>query len=69
MPIYEGQTIEEATAQGLRALNLTREDAQITVVAEAKKGFLGLGKKMHKYQLSQPSVNKLQKRWKKQLRL
>lgn len=45
MPIYEGQTIEEATAQGLRALNLTREDAQITVVAEAKKGFLGLGKK------------------------
>lgn len=45
MPIYEGETVEEATAQGLRALNIKKEDAQITVVTEAKKGFLGLGKK------------------------
>lgn len=45
MPIYEGSTLEEATEKGLRALNITKEEAQITVVTEAKKGFLGLGKK------------------------
>ncbi|MFK4567497.1 RNA-binding cell elongation regulator Jag/EloR [Enterococcus sp. UD-01] len=46
MPVYEGNTIEEATAKGLQALNLTKEDAEIKVIADAKKGFLGLGKKL-----------------------
>lgn len=45
MPIYEGNTIEEAITTGLHALNLTREAVEIDVLSEGKKGFLGLGKK------------------------
>ena len=46
MPIYEGNTIEEATQKGLQALGLTKEDVTIDVLDEGKKGFLGLGKKL-----------------------
>ena len=46
MPIYEGNTIEEATQKGLQALGLTKEDVKIDVLDEGKKGFLGLGKKL-----------------------
>jgi spoIIIJ-associated protein len=45
MPIYVGDTVEEATATGLKALNLAREDVEINVLDEGKKGFLGFGKK------------------------
>lgn len=45
MPIYVGDTVEEATAAGLKALNLAREDVEINVLDEGKKGFLGFGKK------------------------
>ena len=45
MPIYEGQTIEEAVASGLQALSLTKEQVTIEVLEEGKKGFLGMGKK------------------------
>ena len=48
MPIYEGNTIEEATQKGLQALGLTKEDVTIDVLDEGKKGFLGLGKKLAK---------------------
>ena len=46
MPIYEGNTIEEATQKGLQALGLTKEDVTIDVLDEGKKGFLGPGKKL-----------------------
>lgn len=45
MPVYEGNTVEEAIKIGLKALNLTKENAEISVLIDAKKGFLGLGKK------------------------
>ncbi|GCF92389.1 RNA-binding protein Jag [Enterococcus florum] len=45
MPVYEGLTIEEATARGLNALGLTKKEVDITVISEGKKGFLGIGKK------------------------
>ncbi|BDQ58921.1 hypothetical protein EfsSVR2331_30460 [Enterococcus faecalis] len=37
MPIYEGNTIEEATQKGLQALGLTKEDVTIDVLDEGKK--------------------------------
>lgn len=45
MSNFEGNTVEEAIQLGLKALGLTREAVEVTVVEEAKKGFLGLGKK------------------------
>ena len=39
MPIYEGNTIEEATQKGLQALGLTKEDVTIDVLDEGKKDF------------------------------
>ena len=45
MAIYEGNTVEEAISIGLIDLNLTKENAEISVLVDAKKGFLGFGKK------------------------
>lgn len=45
MPVYEGPTIDEAIAQGLHALGLKKEAATIEILTDAKKGFLGMGKK------------------------
>lgn len=45
MPVYEGQTVEEAIATGLKALSLTKDQVTIDVLDEGKKGFLGMGKK------------------------
>ena len=39
MPIYEGNTIEEATQKGLQALGLTKEDVKIDVLDEGKRIF------------------------------
>ncbi|EOL50938.1 RNA-binding cell elongation regulator Jag/EloR [Enterococcus caccae] len=56
MPVYEGNTIEEATTKGLLALNLSKEEVEINVIAEAKKGFLGLGKKLAQVSI-EPTVS------------
>lgn len=56
MPVYEGNTIEEATTKGLHALNLTREDVEINVISDAKKGFLGFGKKLAQVSI-EPTVS------------
>ncbi|MFC4772447.1 RNA-binding cell elongation regulator Jag/EloR [Enterococcus hermanniensis] len=45
MPIYEGPTIDEAISQGLHALGLKKEAVTIDILTDAKKGFLGMGKK------------------------
>ena len=45
MPIYEGLTTEAAIQKGLEALGVTKEQVTIDVLEEAKKGFLGIGKK------------------------
>ncbi|EOH95904.1 spoIIIJ-associated protein [Enterococcus moraviensis ATCC BAA-383] len=56
MPVYEGNTIEEATTKGLRALNLSKEEVEINVIADAKKGFLGFGKKLAQVSI-EPTVS------------
>ncbi|HIZ53903.1 RNA-binding cell elongation regulator Jag/EloR [Enterococcus eurekensis] len=45
MSIFEAATIEEAIAQGLKALGLERDQVTIEIVEEGKKGFFGMGKK------------------------
>lgn len=55
MPIYEGSTAAEAIQKGLAALNITKEEAVIEVLEEAKKGFLGMGKKNARVSI-EPSV-------------
>jgi len=45
MPTYTGETVEQAIEKGLASLNIDRIDADISVIEEGKKGFLGIGKK------------------------
>ncbi|MGX7204525.1 RNA-binding cell elongation regulator Jag/EloR [Enterococcus pingfangensis] len=45
MPVYEGLTIDEAIAHGLHTLGLKKEAVDIEILTDAKKGFLGMGKK------------------------
>ena len=52
MSIFEGNTVEEAIQKGLQQLGLTKDDAEITIVEEAKKGFLGFGKKAAKVSIT-----------------
>lgn len=55
MPIYEGATVQEAIQKGLSALSIAKDEAVIDVVEEAKKGFLGMGKKNARVSV-EPSV-------------
>lgn len=41
----EGQTIEEAVAAALRQLGVERQQAEIEILAQSTKGFLGIGGK------------------------
>lgn len=45
MPIYEGQSVEEAIQNGLKALGVTQDEVQTTIIEEGKRGFLGVGRK------------------------
>ena len=45
MPTYYGKTVEEAIEEGLKELGVTAEQAEIKVIEEAKKGFLGINSK------------------------
>lgn len=56
MPVYEGNTVEEAVNAGLKALNLAKEAVEIQVIEEGKKGFLGFGKKLAKVSI-EPTVS------------
>lgn len=55
MPIYKGATSEEAITTGLTALGISKDEAVIEVIEEAKKGFLGMGKKNARVSI-EPSV-------------
>ncbi len=55
MPIYEGATVQEAIQKGLSALSIAKDEAVIEVIEEAKKGFLGMGKKNARVSV-EPSV-------------
>src|SRR5262245_4187789 len=41
----EGRTIDEAVAEALKQLQVEREQAEIEILAQATKGFLGIGGK------------------------
>ncbi|MBQ3234943.1 MAG: protein jag [Clostridia bacterium] len=43
MAIFNGKTVEEAIKAGLQALSIEENQAVITVLEEAQKGFLGIG--------------------------
>jgi len=52
MTVFEGNTVAAATAAGLKQLNLTRAQVEVEVVAEPKKGFLGIGKQAAQVRLT-----------------
>ena len=37
-----GRTVEQATSEALRELGISRDDAEVKIVEEGKKGILGL---------------------------
>lgn len=45
MPIYEAATIDEAVQLGLADLGLAKDQVEIEILEEGKKGFLGMGRK------------------------
>ena len=52
MAIYYGKTVEEAVEAGLKDLDLEKEQAEIKVLEEATKGFLGINAKPAKVEVS-----------------
>ncbi|WP_137626198.1 RNA-binding cell elongation regulator Jag/EloR [Lactiplantibacillus pingfangensis] len=52
MTVFEGNTVAAATAAGLKQLHLTREQVELEVLAEPKKGFLGIGKQAAQVRLT-----------------
>lgn len=52
MAIYYGKTVEEAIAEGLKELDLDKTQAEIKVLEEPTKGFLGLNAKKAKVEVS-----------------
>ena len=45
MAIFYGKSVDEAIANALKELNITKDKAKITVLEEAQKGFFGIGSK------------------------
>lgn len=43
MPTFKGATVQKAIKKGLKALDATKADVTVKVIAEGKRGFLGLG--------------------------
>ena len=41
--IFTGKTVEEAVESGLISFGITRDEAEITIIDEGKKGIFGLG--------------------------
>ena len=52
MAIYYGKTVEEAIAEGLKDLDLDKNQAEIKILEEPSKGFLGLNAKKAKVEVS-----------------
>lgn len=58
MAIFYGKTVEEAINVALSELNINKEDAVITVLEEAQKGFLGIGGKDAKVEVTKKEDDK-----------
>lgn len=52
MSVFEGNTVEEAIQNGLQQLGLAKDEVEITIIEDAKKGFLGFGKKAAKVSIT-----------------
>lgn len=50
--IFTGKTVEEAVQLGLETLGLTKEEAEISILDEGKKGIFGLGASKAKVSVS-----------------
>ncbi|GHP14002.1 RNA-binding protein [Lentilactobacillus fungorum] len=55
MTIYSGKTIQDAVKQGLAALSMTQDQAEVTIIQQPKKGFLGFGRKPAQVEIKQKS--------------
>lgn len=56
MPIYEAATIDEVIQLGLNDLGLDKEQVEIEILDEGKKGFLGIGRKNARLKI-EPSIS------------
>lgn len=54
-----GATVEEAILLALHELNLTREQVDVEVIQEAKRGFLGFGSRKAQVRVTEKNVEKL----------
>lgn len=52
MSAYYGKTVEEAIESGLKELGIERENADIKIIEEPKKGFLGINAKKAEVEVS-----------------
>ena len=57
MAEFLGKTVEEAIENGLKALGLEKDNAEITVLEEPTKGFLGIGSKPAKVEVSEKKTD------------
>jgi spoIIIJ-associated protein len=55
--VLEGKTAEEAIEEGLKQLGVTREQVQVEILDEGKKGMFGLGGKMALVKLTRTEDN------------
>lgn len=55
--VLEGKTAEEAIEEGLKQLGVTREQVQVEILDEGKKGMFGLGGKMARVKLTRTEDN------------
>lgn len=52
MTTYSGKTIEEAIANGLKDLSLTRDQASVAVKVQPRNGFFGIGRKLAQVEIT-----------------
>ncbi|WP_297075559.1 RNA-binding cell elongation regulator Jag/EloR [uncultured Enterococcus sp.] len=58
MPMFTASTVQKAIDLGLNTLGITREDAVIEVLQDAKKGLFGFGKKNAQVSIEPKSISK-----------
>jgi len=58
MPMFTASTVQKAIDLGLNTLGVTREDAVIEVLQDAKKGLFGFGKKDAQVSIEPKSISK-----------
>ena len=57
MAVYYGKTVQEAIENGLKEMNLTEDKAEIKVIEEPTKGFLGINAKKAKVEIEKKKTD------------